>query len=222
MLLFACHFSVKACHADQGDLEALMIRQQSATYGTVTCFVTNNAFRMDAMGMQIFFTPPYKTIRLYNPQTRTVFAPTIQAFDSRVKWHQVSEDEKKKGIIEKILAKEKIDILGYKCQHYIAVHQNAGAKGPATTVGEFWVTNDIKVPRQMQDACASLTDCPRGFGLPLRLMQYKKQTVGSKRLVLPHNLLSTSKIEKRKFARTLMDEPTGYRHVRDEIELMLE
>ena len=107
MLLLACHFSVKACHADQGDLEALMIRQQSATYGTVTCFVTNNAFRMDAMGMQIFFTPPYKTIRLYNPQTRTVFAPTIQAFDSRVEWHQVSEDEKKEGHYRKNIGQRK-------------------------------------------------------------------------------------------------------------------
>ena len=205
-----------------GDLEALMMRQQSATYGTVTCFVTSDAFRMDAMGMQIFFKPPYKTIRLYNPQGKTVFAPTIQAFDSRVKWHQVSEDDKKKGMVEKILPKEKVDILGYKCQHYIAVHEITGKKAPATTVGEFWVTNDFKVPRPMQDACASLTDCPRGFGLPLRLLQYKNQSVGAKKMMLPHNLLSTSRIEKRKFSRTLMDEPRGYRQVRDEIELMLE
>ena len=201
-------------------------KQFSANYGNVQCWVTKDNFRMDALDVKMFVRRPFKSIVLYNLDSKLYYPMAVDNFAKRLTIRSLSAEEKKLGWKQHTDRAKEDDkkICGFNCSSYIAWQVNP--KGTAHKTAQFWATNDIDLPREMAQACAKLTDCPPEIGFPFKITQFSKVTskVTKKAVTYGYTtrpLLDTLNMTKMTLPDSMFAEPPGCRRARDEVEVIM-
>lgn len=199
-------------------------KQFSANYGNVVCYVTRDNFRMDALDVKMFVRRPFKTIILYNLESKLYFPMSVDGFASRLTIRSLSSKDKQSGWKEHTDRAKDEDrkICGFQCNSYLSWQINP--KGIAQKRVQFWTTKDLDLPKEMADACARLTDCPAGIGFPFKINQFETQTYirsAKKYTYVQRPLLDTRTMTKMPVPDQMFVTPTGFRKARDEVEVIM-
>ncbi len=209
--------------ADAAAEDGYIFKQDSSRYGKLTCYVTPTRFRMDAMDLQIHLKPPYKFIIMYNTEQKLQYKTTVDSVAKRLTLRTVSEKDKKLGTVEVLRRIEDRKIAGFMCQGYRSEHIYKDKKKLPRPRMNIYATRELNLPKEMEMACAHLSDCPTGLGFPLRLQffeNYKDEKTGLSGIKLTQ-LLNTLKAEKAKLNDQIFQEPKGFKIARDEAEVVL-
>lgn len=188
-----------------------LIQQSSAQYGTVTAMATPHNFRMDAMGMKFYLKPPFKSLNMYCDANKMTYACTVDRVSKRINLRKLSEKQKKAGTREVITRLPDVKLVGFNCTHHLFEHVTR--RGERDKVAEIWTTSESRLPKEMETSCAKLTDCPLGYGFPVRIYSFNNDR--------PVKMLETNKVENRQFNHHVFVEPQNYKPARDEVELMM-
>lgn len=203
--------------------DGYIFKQDSSRYGKLTFYVTRTRFRMDAMDLQIHLKPPFKFITMYNTEQKLQYQTSVASVAERLTLRKVPDKEKKLGTVEVLRRIEDRNIAGFVCQGYRSEHVFKDKKKLPRPRMNIYATRDLNLPKEMEIACAHLSDCPTGLGFPLRLQffeAYKDEKTGLSGMKLTQ-LLNTVKAEKAKLNDQIFQEPKGFKIARDEAEVVL-
>lgn len=164
------------------------------------------------MGIKIYCKAPYQIISMYNAANKSVFRTAVTTFGQRVNLLTLTAKEKAKGVKIAVKSEPNSTFAGLTLQNTLMEHLDA--KGRRKPVLRIASTHDMKLARDLEQACCILTSCPPGYGLPIKLYMWSGG--------LREPLLETTKLEKKDFAQSAFAEPRGYRQVSDEMQLMME
>lgn len=210
-----------ATMAMAGSEEGWIFKQDSARYGRLTCYATPHNFRMDAMDLRLYVKAPFTRVSMYNMESKLRYQVPVDNVASRLAIRSLNERDKKAGTREVMTKIGQREICGFKCTAYRSDHvKKSGLRTPKVTI---YATHDLKLPVQMETACAKLTDSPPGLGFPIRLQLYESHTdeaSGVKGYKLSQ-ILNTDKASRARVEDSTFDEPKGFRAARDETEVIM-
>jgi len=141
--------------------------QDSLYYGDISTAVGANAIRMDTRDASILIVAPYKSITLFNKETRLYYTETIEQFQKR-------SSDTINDVRAKMVPGKKELVCGLQTQEY-DIYDKAD-DGSMKVRRKFWLTKDRRVSPKLADACAIFVSVKPGYGLPVRILGRKGGT----------------------------------------------
>jgi hypothetical protein len=220
-LRVAAAFLLLLCLARPARAEnGLLLKQFSARYGSVTCVVTSQNFRMDASELRVFLKPPFKRMDMYNMVSKTRLSCAVDDIGKTIDWREMTAQEKKAGGHEVIVPKGTDRLQNYVLNRYLIDH--IFPRKPSSPKVDFWTTREKDFPQVLETACCKLSGLPTGYGFPVKMYQYQEKIARTGKIFTVHfKVLDTTRVTKQDFPPTTFAQPQGFRPVSDLMELMV-
>ena len=122
---------------------------------------------MDTRALKIFLIPPVKTVLMFNDKNRCFYEQPTELLNQKVYHHNHLMQKSGRKLI--VLEKEKTKMAGLNATRFVCGYKDRS--GIFDPMGEFWTTNEIKLPSELMRVTCLLTDVPAGYGLPLKMVR---------------------------------------------------
>ena len=202
-----------------------MLRQNSQTYGIVKTILSPDGIRLEMGEIKVAMHPPDWRVTFWNERTKFVFDESIDEFERRIPRREIPQGWLKKVEVWKPYEET---LAGIRGKHYRWIAYDPkdpkGLKDPRgpnfpinprypkspLTLYDYVCTENLGLPKRLNDVASICCYVPPGKGMPLRV-------TGAGNIVY----LQTTLAMKMQVDPALFIAPRGYTRVKSEMEVLM-